>query len=191
MIPLDKTISPRGALIYRLAENTALRLAGGTAFRAPNMVESYMDFALSAGSDGIYIQDFGSQDLVPERIVTAELGIHDESSVYHMANVVVYYNRVTDFIGLAPVEPSTAPYDPDENGFLAGTTGWINLDPAYNGFGVEAEVEVFPMDGLDLFGNINVATILEQDNGETIRDGSTSLVKATSGETTALPTVPT
>lgn len=181
LIPVSQTLSPRGAFIYRFAESTSIRVTAGTAFRAPNMVESYMDFALNTSSDGVYIQDFGSQDLVPERIVTAEIGLHDESSVYHMANLVVYYNRVTDFIGLAPVTPSTAPYNPDENGFLAGTTGWINLDPSYTGVGVEAEAELFPMDGLDLFANINIATILEQEGGQTRRDQSTSLFKANLG----------
>ena len=187
LIPLGKTISPRGAFIFRLADKTALRLTGGTAFRAPNMVESYMDFALSTSSDGVYIQDYGSQNLVPERIVTAELGFHDESSLYHMADVVLYYNRVTDFIGLAPVTPAAAPFSEIENGYLAGTTGWINLDPVYTGVGVEAEVEVYPVDGLDIFANLNFATILEESDGVTIRDGSTSLAKANLGATYSSP----
>ncbi|MCO4744711.1 MAG: TonB-dependent receptor [Proteobacteria bacterium] len=181
LIDKDKTFSPRGTVILRVADKSSLRLNAGTAFRAPNMAESYTDFKLSTGRDGVYIQDDGSTDLSPERIVTAELGFHDESTLFHTADVALYYNRVTNFIFLRSVTPASAFYNEDEVGYLAGTSGWVNTAPVVNAFGAEAEAEFFPMDGLDIYVNGTFSRLIETENGVSEGDTSTSLVKANAG----------
>ncbi len=182
LLELQETISPRGAVIYRLFDKTSLRATAGTAFRQPTNIESYMDFNLPSTADGAYIRDFGSETLAPERITTVELGVHDESTYFHAADVVVYYNRVTNLIFLDEVTPGIAPFDPDNNGFQAGTTGWINQDEVYDALGVEAEVETYPIDGLDIFANLAVQSIRETaPDGTSVRDGSSSLVKVNLG----------
>ncbi|MFT4621789.1 MAG: outer membrane receptor for ferrienterochelin and colicin [Myxococcota bacterium] len=185
LIALDKTISPRGALLYRLFDETSLRATAGTAFRAPNSLESYMDFALTSSTTGVYIRDLGDQDtLLPERIATFELGVHDESTYFHQADAVVYYNRVSNLIDLRSVEPTLAPFDPQRNGFEGGETGWYNRsDTVYDGIGFELEGSVFPTDGLDLFANVAVAQVLERDtkSGTTVLDGSSSTAKLNAG----------
>jgi outer membrane receptor protein involved in Fe transport len=186
---ITKTISPRGAAIYRIAEDTSVRLTGGTAFRAPNQVENYMDFNLSTGIDGVYVQDFGSADLLPERILTAELGLHDESTAFHTADLTVYVNRLTDIIFLDSVTAAESPefYDVENTGFSAGTTGWINTDPTYTGYGLEAETELFPTDGLDLYANLAIQQIMETSEGVTERDASTSVAKVNLGASYRTP----
>lgn len=181
LIPAAETFSPRGTIVVRVADKTSVRLNGGTAFRAPNLVESYMTFKLPTGVDGVYIQDDGSTTLSPERVVTAEVGFHDESTLYHTADLAVYYNRVTNFIFLRSVEPSFAFYDEDELGYEVGNSGWVNTSPVVNSFGLEAEAEFFPADGVDIYINGTLTRLLETEDGVTAIDGSTSLVKANMG----------
>jgi iron complex outermembrane receptor protein len=181
LIPLDQTLSPRGAAIWRARETTSLRLSGGTAFRGPTLVESYMDFALPTTVDGVFIQDYGDQALRPERALTAELGVHDESSLVHVADLAVYVNQVSDLIDLDRVRPSVAPFDPAEQGFLAGTSGWVNRPDRYTAWGVEADLQLFPVDGLDLFGNATVTQIVETSASGTRPDDATSFIKANAG----------
>jgi len=181
LLPISQTLSPRVALIYRAFDQTSLRASAGTAFRAPNAIESYMRFALPTPTDGVYIEDFGNTDLAPERITTVELGVHDESSYVHQADVAVYLNQVSGLIDLADVQRAYNAFDPADNGIEVGQTGWTNLEPRYTGAGVEADLELYPTDGVDVFGNLAIQQIVETDNGTTVRDGSTSTVKANLG----------
>ena len=142
---------------------------------------------------GYFIRDYGGETapgapgLDPERIVTVELGAHDQSSPWHAADVTVFWNRVTHLIGLDDVTATLGPYDPATNGFQAGTTGWINRDEIYDAFGGEAEIEVFPVDGLDAFANLSLQRIFERADGETIVDASTSLVRLNVGASYRAP----
>ncbi|TVQ89399.1 MAG: TonB-dependent receptor [Deltaproteobacteria bacterium] len=182
LIDLDRTLSPRGAIIGRVAKDTSLRLTGGTAFRVPTLVESYMDFGLPSGVDGVVVEDFGSRALFPERILTFEAGFHDESSLYHTVDVTVFYNRVSNLIGLRPLDPRFSPYSPRHEGFIVGETGWVNLADVYHGGGVEVDGKLFPADGLDIFANLNVQRIFQDTPGQDLQvDRSTSLIKANAG----------
>ena len=181
LVDLSKTISPRGAVVVRVADRTTVRATGGTSFRAPSFMESYLDLDQPTEADGVFIRTLGDRDLVPERTVTGELGVHDESSRFHRATLVGYVNRVSNLIFVQDVTAVPPAYDADANGFAAGATQFGNLTPVYTGLGVEAEGRVFPADGLDLFANVNVQRIYEDDGVETVPDGSTSLVKANAG----------
>lgn len=156
LLPLSQTISPRAAVLVRVAEHTSVRATAGSAYRAPTAVESYMDFALPTPLDGAYLQDFGNRTLRPERIATFELGVHDESTNVHTGDVVLYAERVTNLVDLAPATPVLAPFDPIEGGVRVGTTGWVNEDAVYTAVGGELDAKLFPVDGLDLFGNTAV-----------------------------------
>jgi outer membrane receptor for ferrienterochelin and colicin len=181
LIPISQTISPRGALLYRLFDKTSLRASAGSAYRAPNGIESYMDLTLPTPVDAVFITDLGNQDLRPERINTVELGVHDESSYFHMADVAVYLNQVTDLIFLDDVTVGIVPFDDAQGGVEVGTTGWVNLDPTYTGVGVEADTELYPTDGLDVYLNANLMRVVETSDGETLREGSASTLKLNGG----------
>jgi iron complex outermembrane receptor protein len=187
LIPIDRTLSPRGAVIYRVAASTSIRASAGTAFRAPTAIESYMEIALPTPVDGVYILDFGNQDLSPERITTFELGLHDQSSYVHQADVALYLNQVSDLIYLSDVERAFNVYDPRYNGIAAGRTGWVNLEPQYTSVGVEVDGELYPVDGIDLFTNVAVQQTTERSEGDAVVDGSTSAVKVNGGASWRTP----
>ena len=181
LVDISKTISPRGAVVVRVAEQTTVRATGGTSFRAPSHMESYLDLDQKTPADGVFIETRGNRQLVPERTVTGELGVHDESSRFHRADLVGYVNRVSDLIYVQDVEALPPSYDPESNGFAAGFTQFGNLSPVYTGLGVELDTRFFPTDGLDVFANVNVQRIMEDDGGQSVRDGSTSQVKLNAG----------
>lgn len=187
LLPITETLSPRGALLLRVLPKTSLRATAGSAYRAPNSVESYMNLRLPTPVDGVFVTDLGNRDLRPERINTFELGIHDESTFLHTADVVVYLNTVSDLIFLDDVTRGFAAFDPVGNGIEVGTTGWVNLPPTYTGVGVEADVELFPTDGVDLFANVNLSQITETVGNESQRDGATSTIKANAGASYRTP----
>ena len=190
LLTLTEGISPRGAAVFRVARSTSVRLGIGSAYRAPNHLESYTNFALGTSADGLFVQEYGGQTntdglvLGPERILTVELGAHDESSVYHAADASLYFNRITNLIDLLDVTPGIYAYDPESNGYRIGNTGFANRsDTTYLSFGGEVDLKLFPVDGLDLFTNVSVHRMLA-DDGETLSvDASTSLVKWNIGGT--------
>ena len=181
LVPLDETISPRGAVIYRVAEKTSVRINGGTAFRAPTFLESYLDLDQPTDAEGVFVHTYGDTALSPERILTGEIGLHDESSSIHTADVAFYVNRVTSLIGLTDVVPEVSFFDAEANGFPAGATGFTNLDTLYTAAGGEIDARIFPIDGVDLYGNLAIERVLETEDGVTVPDGSTSLVKFNAG----------
>ena len=185
LIALKETISPRGAVVVRVAERTSVRATTGTSFRAPSQMESYTDLNQPTSADGVFIRTKGDPEgIVPERVFTTELGVHDESTSFHRADVAAYVNRVSDLIYVQDVEPPGADdtfYSADERGFAGGTTRFGNLSPLYLSYGVEAEAQVFPIDGLDLFANITLQRTTETEGDTTVVDGQTSAVKVNAG----------
>ncbi|RME28432.1 MAG: TonB-dependent receptor [Deltaproteobacteria bacterium] len=187
LVDLARTISPRGAAIVRVAPQTSVRANVGTSFRSPTFLESYLDLAQSTEADGIYIQTNGNPELAPERILTGELGLHDASTTFHEADVAAYVSRVTDLIYVGDVVTGVLPFDPEENGYPAGTTTFTNLPQTYIAWGGEVEGRLFPVNGLDVYANLAIERITETDGGVTVVDGSTSAVKCNLGAMVRLP----
>ncbi len=189
LIDLNETLSPRASAIYRIAEKTSVRATGGTSFRGPTFMEAYADVCLPSGSyDAVCIQDYGSerpvgaeQPLSPERITTVEVGLHDESSDFHRADVAAYANRVTDLIYVSSVDSEIGFFDPEIDGFSAGTARFINLDESYLAYGLEAEGRIFPVDGLDLYANAHYQRVDENNGSQVVQDRSASTLKLNSG----------
>jgi outer membrane receptor protein involved in Fe transport len=179
LVDISKTISPRGAVVWRLRDTTSLRGTFGTSFRSPSFTESYVDLEQPNANepDGLYVKTIGNRDLVPERIMTAELGVRDESSTIHTADAVVYFNRVTDLISLTDVEPTLAFYDETSNGFLLGNSSFANDESVYSGYGAELDGHLFPAVGLDINGNLHLQRIIEATGGVTVDEESASAVK--------------
>lgn len=194
LIDISQTISPRGALIFRVAERTALRASAGTAYRAMNGLESYMDLELNTVADGYFVRYYGGQTnpdgkgLVPERILTVEVGARDESTAFHTLDAAVYWNRVTDLIGLAPVNARLSPFDPERGGFMFGESGWANFrDTVYDSVGGEVAVEVFPAKGLDLLANLTLQKTFERTGDVVVEEQSSPFVKFNVGATYRAP----
>ena len=184
LVDIKETLSPRAAAIVRVADKTSVRVAGGTSFRAPSFLESYLDMELPVSSDAAYLRVYGDPELHPERIATGEIGVHDESTAYHTADLALYVNRVSDLIGLSDSTPVLAPFDEEDGRFLVGTDSFVNLETVYTGYGAELDTRVFPVDGLDLYANLDVQQVRD-DTGAI--DGSTSMVKANLGALVRTP----
>ena len=178
-----RTMSPRGAAVWRFAEHRSARVTGGTAFRAPSQMESYLElYQPVSGANGYAVQTTGNQDLVPERILTVEAGLHDESSDIHSADVTLYMNQVRDLIGLTDVDGTQfTGVLPDEQAISAGTTSFTNETGIYRGIGAELDGRLYPVQGLDLYGNVAVGRILEDIDGEVTPEQSMSTVKVNAG----------
>ena len=181
LVDLEKTISPRAAAIVRVADQTSVRVNAGTSFRSPSFMESYLELEQPTDADGLYVDTLGNTELAPERILTGEVGVHDASSRFHEADAAAYFNRVTELIYVTDLTPQVTPYDPEDDGFAAGSTGFVNLPPVYTALGFELEGRFFPVVGLDLYANGAVERITETTDGESVTDGSTSLVKVNAG----------
>ncbi|MCK6507175.1 TonB-dependent receptor, partial [Myxococcota bacterium] len=181
LVALSRTISPRGAAILRLADRTSARLNVGTSFRSPSFMESYLELEQPTDADGLYVDTLGNTELLPERIFTTEAGLHDASSRWHELDLALYLNRVTDLIYVTDLRPEAGLFDPDDNGFSAGSTSFQNLPPVYTAVGGEVDGRLFPVDGLDLYANGAVERITEAEEGVAVVDGSTSLVKGNLG----------
>ncbi len=179
LVDISKTISPRGAAVFRATDTTSVRVTGGTSFRSPAFIESYtqIDQPNANAFDGIFITTYGNQDLVPERILTGEIGVRDESSNIHTADATAYVNRVTDLIGLSDVDPSLEFYNDEVNGYRVGTSGFINLDSVYYGYGLELDGHLFPVNGLDVHTNVHLQSVIEDTGTERIQNEAASAVK--------------
>jgi len=187
LIDISHTISPRLAILWRLFEKTSLRLTTGTAFRNPGYGETDFGLRIPTPSDGIYVQGVPNHDLLPERIVTYELGIHDESSYYHRVDVVAFHNTISNLIYTADVPPVIQAYNGDANGYPVGIDPFTNLDYVLNQYGVEADLELYPIDGLDLFANGSASRDFASDSTTNWIDKSTGELKFNVGGTYRSP----
>lgn len=194
LIEASQTISPRGALVFQVAKHTTIRTSAGTAFRAMNGLESYVNLELPTTADGYYVNFYGAATspdpltLQPERIVSAEIGARDESSRFHRLDVAVYYNRVTKLIDIGDVEPTLSGFVEESDGYNFGAASWVNSDVVYDSVGGEADLTFFPADGLDLFVNTSIQRIFatEPDGGSFV-EGSTALARVNAGITYRSP----
>ena len=179
LVDISKTISPRGAAVFRATETTSVRLTGGTSFRSPAFIESYTQINQPNANevDGLFITTIGNQSLVPERILTGEVGIRDESSNIHTADATVYLNRVTKLIALSDVDPKLEFYNDEINGYLLGESTFENLDSVYYGYGLELDGHLFPVNGLDVHANAHLQSVVEDDGNQRIQDEAASAVK--------------
>lgn len=165
LIDVTKTTSPRTSLLLRVQRDTSVRLTAGSAYRAPTAMESYLDLDIITPVDGLFSPVYGDQELLPERITTLELGVHDASSLFHQADLVLYRNQISKLIA-PPTQPIGAQaFDDRNNGFNLVESYWLNTPSSYLGYGAEAELELYPTDGVDLFANaaLNQMIILEED----------------------------
>ncbi len=181
LVDLSKTLSPRGALIVRTTGGSSVRVSSGTSFRAPSQMESYLELAQPVDVDGGYVRTLGSKELVPERIFTVEAGYHQADFDWLEADVVTYWNRVTELIYLQDIEPVFEPLDSAAAGFALGETSFGNLSPVWSALGTEAQARFFPIDGLDLYLNGTWQRVIESDGSLELRDEQTSTWKVNAG----------
>ncbi|MGZ6143327.1 MAG: TonB-dependent receptor domain-containing protein, partial [Myxococcales bacterium] len=93
-------VVPRGALIFKPAEGSTLKLMGGRAFRAPSVYEEYYN-------DGGDTQA-KAQALLPESIWSGEVEYSQRFRTDWVALLSGHLSRVQDIIGAGPDAPGSA-----------------------------------------------------------------------------------
>ncbi|AKF03297.1 TonB-dependent receptor domain-containing protein [Sandaracinus amylolyticus] len=168
----DPVFSPRGALLVHPSERSTIRASVGTAFRTPTFLESYLDLRNPTPIPGVHVIAQGSEIarggvLQPENILSAELGYRNEEFEFLDFEINVYYNRVSNLISLAQVQPfRLADYSGgvDQGDFLqsysrgtasypVGTITFQNEPPIFDVVGGEAMTRIYPVTGLDIYAN--------------------------------------
>lgn len=87
-------ISPRAAFMYKLGSNYKIRLNIGKGFRAPSILETFIDFH---NIDQDYIVQ-GNPKLLPERSLGSSMNIEFSNKKSVRINGLVYYNSFIDKI---------------------------------------------------------------------------------------------
>ena len=155
--------SPRGAVIWRIDEDQALRATVGTAFRQPTFLESYIHRDINTSTDAVVVVSQENQRLNPERILSAEVGyLTQPGNDRYEVEAVGYYNRVTDLIqlgGIGPLAIGEEPYDETNGVWRVGATNQVNLPGVYTAIGGEIGTKLYPRDGLDLYANYSYEII--------------------------------
>ena len=87
-------ISPRAALMYKLGSNYKIRLNIGKGFRAPSILETFIDFH---NIDQDYIVQ-GNPKLLPEKSLGSSMNIEFSNKESVRINGLLYYNSFIDKI---------------------------------------------------------------------------------------------
>jgi iron complex outermembrane receptor protein len=188
-------ISPRGAIVLRPTEGQAIRVGVGTAFRTPTFLETYLQLANPTPLSGVSVTAEGSEvtgqaDLVPESILSAEVGYRNADSELFEVEVSAYYNQVKDLIVLSQIRPfrlfeveAVGGYDPAIASFPLGTIGFENDPSEFDVIGAEVGVRAYPVTGLDLYANyaINEAFVTGGEQLGRTDEDRTSMHKVNAG----------
>jgi outer membrane receptor protein involved in Fe transport len=100
-------VSPRLSLVHHLSPDQSVRLSYGTAFRAPTLIETYLDLTQPL-VPGLDIKLAGNTSLTPEKIASTEAGYRVDMRGGYVG-LSVFYNRISDIIATAPVQFAPSP----------------------------------------------------------------------------------
>ncbi|HMS82272.1 MAG TPA: TonB-dependent receptor [Nitrospira sp.] len=124
---ITPALSPRGALVYHINPNHALRLSGSVAYRPPTTTEVGLNiltpFTLP-GSPPINTVVLGSTDINPEYITSYELGYQGWWWEHRLrTRVTGFFNHIADLITFR--NPTSNPLNPVRpmNGGIADVYG--------------------------------------------------------------------
>ena len=99
---ITPTLSPRGAIVYHLNSNHALRLTAAVAYRPPTATEvglSILNLLTLPGSPPINTVVSGSTDVKPEQIISYELGYQGWWLNHRLrTRVNGFFNHISDLI---------------------------------------------------------------------------------------------
>jgi outer membrane receptor protein involved in Fe transport len=157
-------VSPRGSIVIHPSTGQTIRLTGGTAFRSPTFVESYLQIPVATPLRGVTAFGVGNRSLNPERLISIELGYMNQMTEYFALEVNGYYNVVLDQILLSRNSPyrlhdfgpggsNRARYVEEFEGYPLGELSWGNEAEQFQQIGGEIGLRVFPVQGLDVYAN--------------------------------------
>lgn len=164
-------VSPRAAVVWRMAPTRSLRSSLGTAFRTPTFLETYINQYIPTSLDGVVVLNEGNEQLRSERILSLEVGYLEQAAdgAYEL-EATAFANGVSSLIGLGDVQPLQTSVQPPETGeYVAGSTGFINLDEQFLSLGGELAGRIYPATGLEVYGSYSLNYVIRapDENGET------------------------
>ena len=118
------TLSPRTSLIYKPRPNDSLRIAYNRAFRAPSIIDNFLDTTLPnrLGSFVFQTRAAGNEDLRVELVDALELGYTLSISTRELLTASIYRNVVKNNIVFVPTELFTV-----DDHQLPKTFGFLNV----------------------------------------------------------------
>lgn len=162
--------SPRLSIVVAPFEGHAFRAMAASAFRQPTFLESYVNLPIpTPGVTGASVLTQGNRELVPESLLSFELGYRGEAARLGLSwDVAGYVNFVRNLIVLSAVQPLPADqaFDPRSQTYLLGRSTFVNDPLPYRALGGELGLTWNATRGLDLRASTAVQTI--QADGATV-----------------------
>jgi iron complex outermembrane receptor protein len=168
--------SPRGSVLVHPTARSTIRGSVGTAFRTPTFLESYIGYTIQLPVTGAALTTPQQYPKVqPEQVFTAELGYMNSDSDYFSFDGALFRNHVSNLIEVSPnqavslgdiasgnVNPGL---NPSANVYPLFLGGFDNQCQRYDVYGAEVGVRVFPVEGLDIYGNYTLMSVNQDDTG--------------------------
>ncbi len=200
-VPYENRIvqSPRGSILVHPSKRSTIRGVVGTAFRTPSLLESYIgnfiQLPISGGGLGTQVN---RAKIEPEQILTTELGYLNSESDYFTIDTAFFYNHVTNLIDIQNATPitlgdfatgnATQGINPVSGYYNLFFSGFENECQQYNVLGAELGARVFPVEGLDIYGNYTLMDVNQDEShcsqeqkNLLVTDARTSLNKVNAG----------
>jgi iron complex outermembrane receptor protein len=160
--------SPRLSVVFTPFEGNAFRGMVASAFRQPTFLESYVNLPIPApGAPGASVLTQGNRALVPESLLSFELGYRGEAARLGLSwDVAAYVNFVRNLIVLSAVNPLAADraFDERSQSFLVGRSTFDNDPGNYRAVGGEVGATWNATRGLDLRLSTALQTIASVEN---------------------------
>ena len=149
-------VCPKGAIIWHYLETGRIKVAGGKAFRAPDI----NDRLSPPWSRGGTLTSISNPDLKPETIISYELSLENEFLNNRlMTRVTPFYSDATDFIS------SVRLVDPSDNTGRSSLTQPANVDKVEI-LGVETEIRGRPLPNIETWVNYQYCEARDQETDE-------------------------
>ncbi len=179
--------SPRGSVLVHPSRRSTIRGVVATAVRTPTFLESYLNVPLQLPVAGASLVSQGERADQPgfkvqaERIFTAELGYLNQDSDFFTLDTAFFFNRANNLIELASNRAVTvadaggglAQPDPATGLYPVFLGGFDNQCQVYNVLGSELGARVYPVEGLDVYGNYTLDYVKQDNSGCTAAQRAT------------------
>jgi len=147
------SLNPRLSLVWKLQEDTNIKMLYGHAFRAPIFDELY----------SVYVGQVGNENLGPEKVKSFEIGLNHKLTPNINSSINYFYNALTDII-LPTGEIIVETYPPQLQ-----NSGKVNSQ------GIEAEVKANFEKNTYAYFNYSYARAKDELTGEVIPNVANNL----------------
>ncbi|HET9961727.1 MAG TPA: TonB-dependent receptor [Nitrospiraceae bacterium] len=108
---ITPTVSPRAAVLYRVAEDHTLRASVSVAYRPPTLLESHLDTrpTVTTPLGTLTTQGLANPNLQPEQIISYEAGYQGWYFKHRLRlRADLFFNHITDLISVSNPTATTA-----------------------------------------------------------------------------------